>query len=155
MKFTLALTLDKNVQFKYSSIIDLFKDIDKFVQSKNYGNELLECLIICKIINPPNGYEHLFKDFKPKFIELKSVTNKLTGETLLIERQFSYSIKISGELFTKFLCGTEKESKKIIAKEILNSLLNLDLLPKKVKDFNKETFKSDMDFFFKEQNLIE
>ena len=48
-----------------------------------------------------------------------------------------------------------KESKRIVAVEILKSLDNLDIIPKKVKDFDKERFKADMYNFFKENNLVE
>ena len=150
MKFTLALTLDKDAQSKASTINDFFKQVNAFVQSKDYGNGIIEYFIIFRVINPPIGYEHLHKDFKPKFIEHKSLTNKLTGEPLIIEKQFSYSIKIQGEKFKSFIATTENESKKILASEILNSLYNLDALSKKVKDFDMERFKADMQQFFNE-----
>ncbi|MBA2746133.1 MAG: hypothetical protein H0U44_07910 [Flavisolibacter sp.] len=154
MKFTLSLTLGKEAQSKAATINNFFRDIDAFIQRKNYGNGILEYFIICQIINPPNGYEHLFKDIKPKFIEFKSLINKHTGEPLVIEKQFSYSIKIKREKFIEFINASDKESIKMIVSEILNSLSNLDALPKKVKDFDKDSFKEDMKRFFDEQNLI-
>jgi len=154
MKFTLALTLDKDAQSKSSTIDNFFKEVGTFVQSKNYGGGIIEYFIICRVINPPIGYEHLFRDFKPKFIEHKSLINKLTGQPFVIENQFSYSIKIQSEKYKNFIEANENESRKILAFEILNSLSNLDALPKKVKDFDKEKFKSDMQEFFKEQNLL-
>jgi hypothetical protein len=154
MKILLALTLDKDAQPKAAIVNNFFREIDAFIQRKNYGSGVLEYLIICRIINPPIGFEHLHKDFKPKFIELKTLTNKLTGEPLNIEKQFSYSIKVQGEKFKDFILATEIDSKKILAVEILNSLSNLDALPKKVKDFDKEKFKADIEQFFKEQNLL-
>lgn len=82
------------------------------------------------IVNPPIGYEHLFKDFKPKFIEHKVSINKHTGELLEIDRYFNYSVKITGETYSSFIGGTEEESKKILATTILKSLSQLDALPK-------------------------
>ena len=39
-------------------------------------------------------------------------------------------------------------------KEILNSLSNLDSLPKKVKNFDKEKFRYDLRLFFEDLGLI-
>jgi hypothetical protein len=39
----------------------------------------------------------------------------------------------------------------MLASAILDSLSNLDALPRKVKDFDKERFKVDMKAFFDEQ----
>lgn len=147
MKITLALTLDKDVQSKANLVHDLFKDINEFVAIRDYGKDLHDLFIICRIINPPIGFEHLYKDFKPKFIEYKSLINKLTGEPFVIERQFSYCIKIQGKKFKDFIAATEIESKKILGLEILSSLSNFDKLTTRVKDFDKEKFKADMQEF--------
>lgn len=154
MKVVLALTLDKDAQTKSRLINNLFVDLNAFVKNKDYGSGILEYLVICQIVNPPVGFEHLHKDFKPKFIEHKSLTNRITGEPLVIEKQFSYSIKINGEKFDEFIESTDEESEKLLAIEFLNSLSYLDMLPKKIKDFDKEKFKSDMEQFFKEQKII-
>ena len=80
MKIVLSLTLDKEAQSKGTSINNLIADMNDFIQNKNYGNGIHEFMIICQIVNPPNGYEHLHKEFKPKFIEHKSLTNRFTGK---------------------------------------------------------------------------
>lgn len=154
MKLTVALTLDRDAQSKGQLIIKLFSDINQFINDKSYGSGIFEYLIICQIVNPPIGYEHIFKDFRPKFIENKLMTIRLTGEPLLVEKQFSYSIKISGNNFEKFINGSDSESMKVLSREILSSFFHLDALPKKVKDFDKEQFKADMEYYFKEQKLI-
>jgi len=42
---------------------------------------------------------------------------------------------------------------KILAKKIIQSLSNLESLPKKVKDFDKESFEADLIDFFIMKNL--
>ena len=64
------------------------------------------------------------------------------------------SNNLTRDLYDKFVTGTVEESEKILATEISNSLSNLDLLPKKIKDFDKERFRADMQQFFKEQKLL-
>lgn len=154
MEFAVSLTIDNKAERKSVIIENFFKEINFFVKSKEYGEGINQYLIILYVINPPVGYEHLHKDFKPKFVEYKSLTNNLTGEPFIIEKQFSYSLKINGENFEEFVSVADEQSKKLLAKEILNSLYNLDALPKKVKDFDKERFKADLKQFFKEQDLI-
>lgn len=160
MKFRISLRL-----FEFSLSEDIHKNTERIVNElsnsmnsylikQDYGDSILEYEIILYVVNMPVGYEHLFKDFKPKFTEHKVLTNKHTGDTFELNKYFNYSVKITGNTYTGFVTGTEEESKKILAFEILNSLSNLDALPKKVKDFDKEKFKSDMQEFFKEQNLL-
>lgn len=160
MDFSLALTIDSfsigesMAQKKSVLINDFFRQINAYIKGRDYGNGIYQYLVSLYVVNPPKGYEHLHKDFKPKFTEYKALTNKLSGEKMEIEKQFHYSVKIKGENFEEFVCATDEESKKILAQEILNSLSNLDALPKKVKDFDKERFKEDIEQFFKSEKLI-
>jgi hypothetical protein len=75
--------------------------------------------------------------------------NVLTGELLISNKLFWFDVKIEGSNYDYFANCTEEEGKLFLASEILISLLNLDALPKKVKDFDKEKFKADMAFFLK------
>lgn len=154
MDFKVVLTLSKDAQNKSALINNLFSDINNFVVDGKYGEGIYEYLVSLYVINPPIGYEHLHKDFIPKYTEYKLVNNKFIGKKLEIKKQFHYSIKIDGKAYSNFLKASEEENKKLLAKEILKSLSNLDKLPKKVKDFDKERFKSDMEQFFKSENLI-
>lgn len=160
MKFSIGLTLDavsldETTRTNKSSIVyDLGENISEYIKKLDYGEGIVEYAIKLYIVNPPIGFEHLFKDFKPKFTEHKLIPNKYTGEKLELNKYFNYSIKITGDLYDKFVTGTVEESEKILATEISNSLSNLDLLPKKIKDFDKERFRADMQQFFKEQKLL-
>jgi len=147
MKFSVSLTIGKEAQYRSSLIYDLFHNIDEFLKTRFYGDSICKYSIIIYVVNPPSGYEHLFKDFKPKYVEYKLLTNKLTGEPLEIIKKFNYSIRIDGELYDKFSNSTDNECKRILIKEILNSFSNLDKLPKKVKDFDKKKFVSDVENF--------
>lgn len=148
MKVTLALTLDKDAQSKANAIDTFFSELNEFIQHRNYGHAILELLIVLQVVNPPKGFEHLFKVIKPKYIEYKLLTNRLTGEPMVLEKQFSYSVKIVGEEFKTLICATDEQLRKLLAQEIMKSLKYLDALPKKVKDFQKDRFRSDLELFF-------
>ncbi|MCD2425925.1 hypothetical protein LQ567_24290 [Niabella pedocola] len=132
-------------------VSELWDNINASLEKQDYGNSILEYEIILYVINMPKGYEHLYTDFKPKYIEHKLLTNKLTGEKYEINKYFNYSIKIEGELYSKFISSVTGDSKRILASEILKSLLYLDALPKKVDDFDKEQFRADMECFLDEE----
>jgi hypothetical protein len=160
MKFTISLrlfeiSLSETVRKNVEKVVGELNDrMNTYIEKQDYGNSILEYEVILYVLNMPEGYEHLFKNFKPKYTEYKTLTNSHTGEKLEINKLFNYSIKIEGELYSKFTTSTDKESQRILASEILKSLTNLDVLPKKVKGFDKERFKADIEQFFKEQDLI-
>jgi len=144
MNLKFVLTIDDEARPKTDLIDLMFNRISRFVKNNNYGNGVRELLISVQIINPPEGYEHMYRDIKPRFIKNRVITNKLTGEKIHIDRQFHYGIKIEGKLFSTFARETDDESEKVLASEIVKSLSNLDKLPKTIRDFNKDKFKLDI-----------
>ena len=160
MVFSLQLTIDshtigESVARKKSELINAFaKQVNIYFNGRDYGNDIQNYLISLYVINPPKGYEHLHKDFKPKYTEYKALENRYTGEKMVIEKQFHYNIKITGERFDEFISSSETEARKILAHEILNSLYSLDALPKKIKQFDKERFTEDIKQLFISEKLI-
>ncbi|MCF3109421.1 hypothetical protein LL912_11600 [Niabella sp. CC-SYL272] len=153
MKFNISLRLfdisisDTARKHTEKVVSELRDSINASLEKQDYGNSILEYEIILYVINMPKGYEHLYTDFKPKYMERKLLTSKLTGEKYEINKCFNYSIKIEGELYSKFISSVARDSKRILASEILKSLSYLDALPKKVNDFDKERFRADMERF--------
>jgi len=134
---------DKNIQF-----IELSNNLKDYFSNKNYGTELNLFLIGVICVKPE--FESFFKVRKPRYKAVDRI-KLLDGNVTELTGVYGYDIKLN---FEEFVSATETESKKILAQEILNSLSNLDKLPKKVKDFDKERFKSDMEQFFKSENLL-
>lgn len=60
-------------------------------------------------------------------------------------------LTIDNEVYEDFVDSSNEESVKILAKEIINSLSNLESLPKKIKNFDRKTFKNDFRTFFEEK----
>ncbi|MEO8237472.1 MAG: hypothetical protein ABI576_05135 [Flavobacterium sp.] len=154
MKFTISLKIDQKIQSKSSLINNLSQELTIFFKNKNYGKDIMEIVIGFNCVKPPIGYEHLFKLKKPFYLDFKIIKNIHTGEPIELEKYYFYEIKIDNNHYDKLIVLSDEEIKKIIAHEILNSLSNLDNLPKKIKDFNREQFKKDLESYFKERELI-
>ncbi|MBV4360354.1 hypothetical protein [Pinibacter aurantiacus] len=154
MKFSIALTIDGDQNGKASLINDFSESMKSFLKNRDYGGCIHEWLILLTIVQPPAGYEQLFKFHNPKYTENKSRKNRFTGEVYQIFKRFDYSIQLSGDLYSRFMNGTSNESRKILADEILKSLSNFDGLSKKIEIDEIENVKKDVRLFFEEQELV-
>lgn len=129
-------------------VITLANELNKYFSSRDYGKSIQHYFIGLICVKPE--FDTFFKIRKPKYKENEKV-KLLSGDTKELKGVYSYDIKLN---FQQFINSTEEQSKALLAREILKSLTNLNALPKKVKDFNKEQYKADMEHFFKEQQLI-
>ena len=50
---------------------------------------------------------------------------------------------------------SDTDTGRLVAKQCIASLDKLDKIPKKIKDFEKERFKTDFEQFFKQHSLID
>jgi len=154
MNFEIVINeLDEEMSIKLPVIKEYSTFIAKFLSDKDYGNGLESLRLIFILIKTKKGYEEWFRTRKPKFTE-HNILETFSGEKIEIIKEFAIESRIDNDSYDNFLMATETESRKILAQEILNSLSNLDALPKKVKDFDKEKFKSDVEQFFKEHDLV-
>ncbi len=144
-----SLTQESNLEGnKNIQLIEFSNSLKEYFINKSYGEELNHFLIGIICVKPE--FESFFKVRKPRYKAVDNIKLFDGGTTELIG-VYGYDIKLN---FEEFVSANEIESKKILAQEILNSLSNLDALPKKVKDFDKERFKADMEQFFKSEKLI-
>ncbi|MFV0530969.1 MAG: Imm44 family immunity protein [Flavobacteriales bacterium] len=148
MNFGITQEIDVEAQEKSSVIIFLSDTLKDYLSKRDYGQDVQNIFIGCICVKPREGYQEWFKIRKPKYKEIEKI--KLLDNSIKeFKGAFSYDIKLNFDVFVK---NTDVENKKLLATEILNSLSNLEALPKKVKDFDKERFKTDMEAFFKDQN---
>lgn len=146
--------LDAKIEHKLPIIETFSNEINIEFKNKNYGSSIDDFNLICILVKTKPGYEDWYIPRKPKYIEYKIYRNKLTGQELEIKNQYSIEFKIDYELYDEFAVASDKESKKILAEKILESIRHLDKLPKKIKDFDKDKFKKDVEKFFQEQGII-
>ncbi|MDR6460830.1 hypothetical protein J2786_003964 [Chryseobacterium vietnamense] len=147
MDFGLAITSSREVKHKHI-ITQLSDDIEKYFKVKNYGNDL-KSIVIGVICVSPN-FENFFKVRKPVYTKGKKEFHD-EDFAYTIENNLEYNLKLN---FEEFQNSSDEECKKIVAKEILLSLNSLDSIKKKIKDFDWDQFKKDLENFFKEKNLI-
>jgi hypothetical protein len=138
---------------KANLVYELSNQLNNYFANYNYDSDVKKVDIGFLLVLERPGYEVWYKPKKPKYVEYQNKTN-LAGEEIIIEKTFSYEIRFSDEQLYKFTGGDDSLSKKVMAIEILKSLSKLDEMPKKVKNFDKAKFKSDIEQFFKEQNLL-
>lgn len=154
MEFKITLEIDSTAQHKSSFINSLSQEINAFFEGKSYGEDIKHFFIGCICVKTKEGYEDWFKIRKPKYTDYKKIKNRLTGVEMEIIKTFECDFKIDDILYDSFISSNEEESKKIIANEIIKAFENSIEFPKKVKDFDKEKFKSDLKFFFNEKELV-
>ena len=144
MKFGISITIDEKADHKSHLIISLSEALKEYFQDKNYGEDIKDYIIGCICILPPEGFEKFNKPKKPIYIDDKTTKNRFTGEELRMHKLF----------INEFISVSDEESKKILENKIIESLENLDKLPKKVKDFDKKRFKNDLLVFLKKETQI-
>lgn len=131
---------------KTNVVYSLLEDIKSFLGNREYGADLQRIGILVICVAPE--FDFFSKVRKPKYTTYRKYVRE--GIEFVEDRIFAYDIKLD---FESFRNQSDYENKKMLASEILSSLTNLDALPKKVKDFDKERFKEDMRMFFREKKL--
>lgn len=144
-----SLTQESNLEGeKNKQIIEFSNSLKEYFFNISYGEEINHFLIGIICVKPE--FEQFFKVRKLRYQAVSKV--KLLDGNILEQRGVcTYDIKLN---FAKVVSAKDEESKKILAQEILKSLSNLEALPKKVKDFDKERFKEDMEQYLKSEKLI-
>lgn len=154
MEFGITQEVDNKSGDKSYLVQKISDNLENFLKNRSYGEDVETFLIGFVAIKTKPGYEEWYKERKPKYIDYRLTKSRLTGLPLETIKQYSYDIKFDYELYDEFVNGTEEESSKLLARKILDSFSHLDKLPKKIKDFDKEKFKSDVEEFFKSNNLL-
>ena len=147
MKFAIVVEASEGVADKTKLIHHLSNLLCEHFSDKDYGDDVREILIGAICVSPE--FEWFSKIRKPKYVFYRKYIRE--SVEIIEDRVFSFDIKIDHESFRS---QSDGQNEKMLASEILESLSNLDVLPKKVKDFDKERFKEDMRIFFNERKLL-
>lgn len=149
MDFGLAITSTLE-QEKTNLITKLSDELELAFKDKNYGNDVKSYTIGVNCVSIPKGFEKFSKLPKPSYTKGKKVINP-DGIPFTLEDNFECSIKIDFETFKN---GTEEECRKLLAREILNSLSIIESMKNKIKDFDLIKFHSDLETYFKKKGLV-
>lgn len=143
-----GLTQESSLEFEESDVLtNLSQKLKKYFSSRSYGESIKSFMIGIICVKPE--FESFFKVRKPKYVESKVEVHN--GILVEVKNCYSYDIKLDYTTMTNL---SREAVERLLASEIIMSLTYIDALPKKIKDFDKERFKSDMKDYFEEQDLI-
>lgn len=151
MEFELRIVVserDTNKMLKLLETVERFLN-NSFVAKHEYGEAVKKIVIGFLLVKSRPGYEGWYIPKKPKYIEDKIVISSINiqGEEHII-KTFFYQVRPTNQEIEAILASTNRQAIEMINGLIYDSLQNLEALPKKVKDFDKESFKADMRMFF-------
>lgn len=134
---------------KQSSFITSFSDsLETHFRDKWYGSDIKKIAI--GIICVSRGFESFAKPKPPKYTKNKKKIEH-EGFSHEVEKCLEYDVKLDFEAFKN---NTESGRKQQLATDIMNSLSVLDTMKAKIKDFDIEKFKADIENYFISQGLI-
>lgn len=131
--------------------VDRFSELylNDFFKNKYYGEDVLEVEIHIQLIY--NEYKEFDRLARPRYF--KQYTTPKSGICLSAEpetwyKRFCVDTRISEEDFYVLQTVSAEAVDGILARHIYKSLDLLDKLPKRLKDFDKERFKKDVETLF-------
>ena len=142
-----------------SDVINSFSDnhVVPFFKDKDYGDDVRSVVIIVFLTSYRGA---ITRPFRPRYVfhkESLSIRCDEFGNPLstIIDRRFYFEAVIQGDLYDEILKAPNHRKEQILAECVVNSLFNIDKLPKRLKDFDKEAFKADMISLFRSLGLID
>jgi len=149
MNVGLAINLSVEIDKKWIYIHSLSDELKTYFKNRQYGNDVKSYTIGIVCVSP--SFDSFYKkEIKPKYTKGIKVI-KPDGIPFTMEDSFEYRIKIDYESFKN---ATEEEARKLLAKEILESLVVFEKVKSKIKDFDMNSFKADLEGYFKSHKLI-
>ena len=130
------------------------KYLENTFKVKEYGQDVLNIVIVFILIRNIPGYEDWDKPRRPKYIEHLEFSNVATGDPLIWDKRFVIEIRFGNDVYDEFMLADDEQSKKIIARESLKALDLLDKIPKRLKDFDKERFRADVADYYRYKGWI-
>jgi hypothetical protein len=148
MEIKLALYLDMDIdRNKKSNIMtNLDNTLELYFKDKSYDEDLETILVGLIAIRKVAGYENWYKPRKRKYTYYKVLKDPFfKDKTYEINKTYVCEFRLSEDDYEKFILSPEKESKLILGSYILQTLSDLDYLCKKLKQFKKNEFLTDLE----------
>ena len=159
MKYQIQVyELDSPMRKKTWWLRDFSRDyLESVFIDRSYGKDIENISIVIILIRHIPGYEAWDKPRRPKYIEHYESVSYITGEPVRWEwnKRFVIEIRFNNDVYDEFLKADEEQSKRIIARETLKALELLDKVPKRLKDFDKERFRTDVANYYRSQGWID
>ena len=159
MKYQIQVyELDSPMEKKTWWLCDFSRDyLESVFIDRSYGKDIENISIVIILIRHIPGYEAWDKPRRPKYIEHYESVSYITGEPVRWEwnKRFVIEIRFNNDVYDEFLKADDEQSKRIIARETLKALELLDKVPKRLKDFDKERFRTDVANYYRSQGWID
>lgn len=159
MKYQIQVyELDSPMREKTWWLRDFSRDyLESVFIDRSYGKDIENISIVIILIRHIPGYEAWDKPRRPKYIEHYESVSYITGEPVRWEwnKRFVIEIRFNNDVYDEFLKADDEQSKRIIARETLKALELLDKVPKRLKDFDKERFRTDVANYYRSQGWID
>ena len=159
MKYQIQVyELDSPMEKKTWWLCDFSRDyLESVFIDRSYGKDIENISIVIILIRHIPGYEAWYKPRRPKYIEHYESVSYITGEPVRWEwnKRFVIEIRFNNDVYDEFLKADDEQSKRIIARETLKALELLDKVPKRLKDFDKERFRTDVANYYRSQGWID
>jgi hypothetical protein len=148
MVIELSIAVTESFSVNRTPIIyELSKQINQFIKAEVYGDDVKKIKVgFIMALNRP-GYEHWYKPKKISYTDYRVSKSRLTGETIEINKQLSFEIRLDENQIGCFLNSNETEAQKLIVQEVVNYLSQIKTLPRKIADFDKNSFVNNLKEF--------
>lgn len=144
MKF--ALVKSGNLEgYKNKFITDLSFMVEKYLIDKIYGSSIEDFIIGVVCVKPE--FEQFFKVKKPRYIKDEIETHD--GHSVHIKSTFSINFIMD---YATVIEMSDTNFEKYLLQKIIDSVIAIEKMPKKVTDFDLLRFKEDLKQFQLEYN---
>lgn len=159
MKYELRINeFDHGLWDKSVFVDHLSKEVLKNAfATRDYGKDVQEICIYIVLIKSQPGFERFFQPRRPKYIEHNESKDLPFSEEnpLVWDKRFHIEIRFDGKVYDDFVAADENQAKHILARETLRALDLLDKLPKRLKDFDKEAFRADVQKLYQSHGWLD
>ena len=145
--------IDKKKKVDYFNLFPS-RFLDDFFSTKSYGKDVEEIEIAAILVKMLPGYEDWHRPKRPKYYDYYFSQLIPMNPPVIFNKRFVIQIRFSNEVYDRYLKSTGDESDAIIAQEFYRALDILDKLPKRLKDFDKEGFKKDVETLFRSHGWL-
>lgn len=135
---------DVIAQEKSDLVYQLSNKLNAYFRDKDYGADVKSVEIGLLMTLTRKGFEDWYQPARIHYIDYRQITSRLTGELIEIEKTLRYELKLGNEYIGVYLDSSDVVSVKVLADQLLQSLLNFDNLPKAIQQFDVARFKDDM-----------
>jgi hypothetical protein len=137
-----ALYLDEYSATRADLIQRVSDSLGTYFETRSYGAgvEHIVIGIICQQLPP--GFEAFTKERGPRF-KARDVVPLLDGTKEELRNVFSYDVKFDTERYERFCSASEREALGVLIEILVASLSKLNALPKRVKSFDVDRFRTD------------